>query len=68
MVISEEKKQKYIDMVHKERERRGYTPEQIPMVIGKTGFTKVMEQYPEEQMHYSIEDAVDEIMFVALLQ
>lgn len=68
MVISEEKKQKYIDMVHKEMRRRGYTPEQIPMVIGKTGFMTVMEQYPEEQMHYSIEDAVDEIMFVASLR
>lgn len=68
MVVSEEKKQKYIDRVHKEMIRRGYSPEQIPMVIGKTGFAKVMEQYPEEQLHYSIEDAVDEIMFVASLQ
>lgn len=55
-------------MVHKEMSRCRYTPEEIPMVIGKTGFTKVMEQYPEEQMHYSIEDAVDEIVFVASLR
>lgn len=68
MVISEEKKQKYIDKVHKEMRRRGYTPEQIQMVTGKNGFMTVREQYPEEQLHYSIEDAVDEIMFVASLQ
>ena len=35
------------------------------MVIGKTGFMKAIELYPEEQMHYDIADAVDEIIMVA---
>lgn len=45
--------------------RRGFTSEEIPIVIGKTGFMFVMKEYPEEQMHYAVEDAVDEILLTA---
>lgn len=44
---------------------RGYTSEEIPKVIAKTGFLNALNEYPEEQFHYSAEDAVDEILFVA---
>ena len=33
MVISEEKKQKYIAKVYDEMKRRGFTSEEIPIVI-----------------------------------
>lgn len=65
MFISDEKKNKYILEVHNEMLRRGYTPAEIPIVIGKTGFMAVMEEFPEEQMHYDVRDAVDEIMLTA---
>lgn len=65
MVVSEEKKQKYIAKVYAEMKRRGFTSEEIPNVIGKTGFMFVMKEYPEEQLRYSVEDAVDEILITA---
>ena len=65
MAVSEEKKQKYIAKVYAEMKRRGFTSEEIPKVIGKTGFMFVMKEYPEEQLHYSVEDAVDEILITA---
>lgn len=65
MTIPEEKKQKYIAKVYNEMKKRGFTSEEIPNVIEKTGFMFVMEEYPEEQMHYAVEDAVDEILITA---
>ena len=62
MIISEEKKKKYIDKVYDEMKRRGFTADEIPIVISKTGFMIAIEEYPEEQMHY---DIVDEILFTA---
>ena len=59
MIISEEKKKKYIDKVYDEMKRRGFTADEIPIVISKTGFMIAIEEYPEEQMHY------DEILFTA---
>lgn len=44
---------------------RGLTEEEIPVVIGRTGFMEAIEQYPEEQLHYDISDAVDEIILTA---
>ncbi len=58
----------YVQRVFEEMERRGYTKEQIPYVIGKTGFYEALERVPEAQLHYAIEDAVDEILFVAAAQ
>ena len=55
----------YIQEVYKEMSRRGYTDKQIPYVIGKTRFFETLEKYPEQQLHYSVEDAVDEILFMA---
>ena len=65
MKVSDEKRQLYIDEIYKEMRRRGYTNSEIPIVIGKTGFMQAVQEYPEEQMHYDVEDAVDEIIFVA---
>lgn len=65
MIISEEKKKKYIDKVYDEMKRRGFTADEIPIVISKTGFMIAIEEYPEEQMHYDIADTVDEILFTA---
>lgn len=65
MRISEEQKQNYIDKIYKEMQRRGLTEEEIPRVIAKTGFMKVMRDWPEEQMHYHPKDAVNEILLVA---
>ena len=61
----EKNKQEYLEEVYSEMKRRGYTPDEIPKVIAKTGFLNALNEYPEEQFHYSAEDAVDEILFVA---
>ncbi len=50
----------YIGEVHKELIRKGVKPEKVPGVIAKTGFMKAIEEYPEAQLHLSVEDAVDE--------
>jgi len=65
MVVSVEKKNAYIKDVHAEMKRRGFTSEEIETVIGKTGFMNALEQYPEEQLHYDVSDAVDEIIMTA---
>ena len=65
MTVSEEQKQKYIEKVYAEMKRRGFASEEIPKVIAKTGFMYVMQEYPEEQLHYAVEDAVDEILITA---
>ena len=65
MIITEEKKQKYADKVYREMLRRGFTEDEIPRVLSKTGFQEALNEYPEEQMHYDVEDAVNEILFVA---
>lgn len=67
MVITEERKREYIADVHAEMSRRGMTESQITNVISKTGFEEVMEKYPEEQMHYDVSDAVNEIILVAAI-
>lgn len=65
MDITEKDKERYVSAVYAEMKRRGFTSEDIPRVIAKTGFSFVMEHYPEEQLHYSVSDAVDEILLVA---
>ena len=45
--------------------RRGFEEEQIPYVIGKTRFYEALDKYPEQQLHYAVENAVDEILFMA---
>jgi hypothetical protein len=55
----------YISKIYDELNRRGVSSEEIPIVIGKTGFMNVMQNYAEEQMHYSIKNAVDEILLTA---
>ena len=56
---------KYESKIYEEMRKRGFTEAEIPRIINKTGFREALEKYPEEQMHYSISDAVDEIIFVA---
>lgn len=62
-----EKKEIYYNDIVMEMKRRGFTEKEIPAVIGKTGFEKALDLYPEEQMHYAVEDAVDEIINTAAL-
>jgi len=65
MLAMEEKKKLYITDVYSEMKRRGFTTSEIPVVIEKTGFMAAIELYPEEQLHYDVSDAVDEILMVA---
>lgn len=65
MFVLEEKKKQYLAKVHTEMKRRGLTSEEIPAIIGKTGFMTALEDYPEEQLHYGISEAVDEILLTA---
>lgn len=67
MTITEEMKKRYIEDVHEEMKKRGFTASEIPTVIDKTGFMDVMQNYPEEQLHYDVRDAVNEIMLTASL-
>lgn len=61
----EEKKKLYIEEVYAEMKKRGFTSAEIPMVINKTGFMDAIDLYPEEQLHFDISDAVDEIITLA---
>ncbi len=44
---------------------RGIEKDRIDIVISKTGFYDAINQYPEEQLHYPVESAVDEILLTA---
>jgi hypothetical protein len=61
----EQRKQKYILLVYEEMKKRGFSSSEIPVVIGKTGFMDALNEYPEEQLHYSASAAVDEILLTA---
>ena len=65
MFISEERKKCYLTKVYNEMKRRGITSAEIPVIIGKTGFMSALGDYPEEQLHYDISSAVDEILLTA---
>ncbi len=59
------KKQTYITLIYAEMKNRGFSSSEIPDVIAKTGFMEALEEYPEEQLHYSAAAAVDEILLTA---
>ena len=61
----EEMSEWYTNRIFEEMLERGYTEEEVTYIIDKTGFREALDKYPEEQMHDSISDAVDEIIFVA---
>lgn len=63
MATLEQRKTKYSADVRAELELRGVLD--VDKVIGKTGFVSALNKYPEEQMHYSVKDAVNEILLVA---
>ena len=63
----EASKQEYLADVYAELERRGAEKGDIPRIIAKTGFMSVLEKYPEEQLHYDVENTVDEILMTAAL-
>lgn len=65
MVITEEMKRSYVEKVYKEIMCRGMSREEAAKIIGKTGFMEALEEYPEEQLHYSIKSTVSEIFMVA---
>jgi len=62
MTVSEMRKKRYLSCVYVELRRRGLWDEDIPFVIGKTGFMSAMSENPEEQMHCSPEAAASEIL------
>lgn len=66
-MVTEEMKNKYIAKVYAEMDRRGIGKDDADRVIAKTGFISSLNLYPEEQIHYSVEDAVNEIIEVAAL-
>ena len=65
MRVTEEQKQEYLSWIYDEMQRHGLTKEEIPYVIGKTGFMSAFNKYPEIQLHYDPKDAVNEIFMVA---
>lgn len=62
----EEKKKVYLEDIYVEMRKRGFTDEEIPIIISRTGFMSALDKYPEVQLHYATPDAVDEIIFVAV--
>ena len=64
-MISKEKQDAYAAKVYAEMKRRGFTAEEIPVIINKTGFLSALEEYPQEQMHYDVSATVDEILATA---
>lgn len=65
MKTIDERKTIYLADVYAEMEKRGISNADAPRVIGKTGFMSALDKYPEEQMHYDVYDAVNEILLVA---
>ena len=61
----EERKKRYLSLIYKEMKNRGFSSDEIPVVIAKTGFMDALNEYPEEQLHYSASAAVDEILLTA---
>lgn len=59
------RKNNYLQKVYKELNHRGISTSDIPKVIAKTGFIAVLDEFPEEQLHYSVKNAVNEILAVA---
>ena len=65
MTVSEMRKKGYLSCVYGEQRRRGLWDEDMPFVIGKTGFMSAMSENPEEQMQCSPEAAASEILLTA---
>ena len=67
MKITKEKKLRYIFKVYDELIKRGIKQEDIPSIIGKTGFINVMgdDDLAEMQLLMDVRDAVDEILDTA---
>lgn len=65
MLITRKDKDEYIADVYEEMRKRGLSDSEIPIVIGKTGFMEALEEYPAQQLHYDVRDAVDEILVTA---
>lgn len=61
----EERRENYIANVKAGLVRRGIFEEDVESVIGKTPFYDMINEYPEMQLHYAIEDTIDNILLVA---
>ena len=61
----DERKKRYIKKIYEEMRKRGFTSEEIPKIISRTGFMDALNYCPEEQMLIAVEDAVDEIIVTA---
>lgn len=60
------RKHDYIAKVYEEMKRRGLTFAESRAVIQKTGFKDALNDYPEEQLHYDVSEAVNEIIMTAV--
>lgn len=65
MINIDERKKRYIKKIYEEMRKRGFTSEEIPKIISRTGFMDALNYCPEEQMLIAVEDAVDEILLTA---
>ena len=61
----EERRENYITNVKAGLVRRGVFEEDVESVIGKTPFYDMINEYLEMQVHYAIEDTIDNILLVA---
>ena len=61
----DESKKRYIKKIYEEMRKRGFTSEEIPKIISRTGFMDALNYCTEEQMLIAVEDAVDEILLTA---
>lgn len=64
----ETRKSLYLQKVYAELSCRGISTRDIPKVIAKTGFIAALNEFPEEQLHYSVKNAVNEILAVAAVK
>lgn len=63
----EKAKEMYMAHIYEEFLHRDISEADAKRVIAKTRFIECLNKFPEEQLHYSIADAVDEIMQTAAL-
>ena len=66
MSLLKMKKEAYKAKVYAKMIRRGIVEQDIPRIISTTGFERALDEFPDEQLHLSIKNAVDEIILTAV--
>lgn len=67
MIVTEEQKLLYIELVKKELRKKSLSDEKINLIISKSKFYEVMKLFPEEQLHDSPSKAAEEILLSAAI-